>query len=125
MECDSPVIYRKQQESVLMNRPTTLLVNDVPAITLSNQTLHQGTWIAAYKQVDGSKGAESRITSFVEFCVEWSERADRGEDPDPAEFDRFEELMGRWSADFEDGSNKAIEGAPTFDEHEASFVTQD
>lgn len=105
-----------------MIKPENLAVNDTLAISLGDQALHQGTWIASYQCAGSSEEAILRVVSFVDFCVDWSKRADRGEDPDPAEFDRFAGLMGTWSAVFEDGSKRLIEGAPTFDEYEVSFV---
>jgi len=105
-----------------MSKPESLVVNDTLVVSLGGQTLHQGTWIASYECANSSEAARLRVATLVDFCVDWSKRADLGEDPDPAEFDRFEELMGNWSAVFGDGSKRLIEGAPSFDEYEVSFV---
>ena len=101
--------------------PKTILFDGVPAFELTDAVDHQGTWIARYAWADRRDALPRRLRSFVDFNLEWARRCDDGEDPDPAGFDAYCDLMGRWTVRFEGGAEHRILDAPSFDAHEVSF----
>ncbi len=77
------------------------------------------TWYGRFEMTaDPEAGAvEREIADFVEFCIEWNERARAcAETADPAEFNRFSAVVedGRWQAVELDGTALRIAEAPVF-----------
>ena len=102
-----------------------LWFGDILVADLLDVGPHQGTWFALYRQVvsPGQGQQQRRICDFIAFCEGWHQRLERGEDPDAAEFDRFEDVIRSksWRVPCPDGSELTTAEGPAFFDGQVSW----
>ena len=89
---------------------------------------HQGTWFGAFCSAfsDARGPLERRICEFIDFSKDFNARAAADEDTDPAEFDRFDDVVcsGSWRVRDPSGAITEIKHAPNFlGGEEISWIT--
>jgi|SRR6516165_1433529 hypothetical protein len=76
------------------------------------------TWYGDFRAaITSEQGAlQRRLCDFIGFCEEWNARCGRGEDADPADFDRYLDVLtsGLWCTRTQDGVVAKIDAAPVF-----------
>lgn len=105
----------------MMNTPVALsLWHDSSVIGAVRDPFHSDdTWYGVLDRTIKPIGeAASRLIQFIEFCEDWNDRnlADPEHPPDPAEFDRFSDLIESelWVIKGGDGMDAQILKAPVF-----------
>jgi hypothetical protein len=85
---------------------------------ISSAFCSDDTWHGNFRTAITSEQGplQRRLCDFIGFCEEWNARCDRGENPDPADFDRYSDVLtsGLWCTSAEDGVVAKIDAAPVF-----------
>jgi hypothetical protein len=102
-----------------------LWFGDVLVADLLDVFPHQGTWFAGYRQIvaPGQGPLQERLCELIRACEAWNERLERGENPDPYEFDRFADVLesGAWRVPCPDGTELRMTYGPAFFGGETSW----
>jgi hypothetical protein len=86
---------------------------------------HQGTWYARYRPLVAPEQGprHKRLYHYIRFCENWHGRLDRGQNPDPAEFDRFADVLmsDQWRIPCPEGTELPVTEGPIFAAGQASW----